>query len=177
MVTAYTAEDLLREVQSTLGEGRMPPDGYLLSEYAALLRSLIFLLPAPDANVTLAPEDGMLATDLCPAQVRRVFTEGRELLRGSLILMRLLPSHPVFCPTEKGIAVSVDTPCTVYYRAAPAVGLTDAFPLDVRYLPMVRTYLLHRACVYVGDSVGADTYCTEYNRMLADFKAENGVRV
>lgn len=176
MVT-YTTEMLLREVQSDLGDAQMPPEDYLLSEYTALLRSLVFLLPAPDASCTLMPTDGMLETELCPAQVRRVFSDGRELLRGSMTLLRLLPSHAVFCPTEDGIAVTVASPCTVYYRKAPATDLADAFPLDVRFLPMVRAYLLHRACVYVGDGVGADMHSAEYNRMLADFKAENGVRV
>ncbi len=175
MVT-YTTEDLLREVQNDLGEGRIPPDDYLLSEYTAFLRSLVFSLPGADAVCLLTPADGVLHTDLCPAQVRRVLTENRELFRGSCTLMRILPHRGIYCPTEEGILVTVTEDCTVYYRKTPATDLADAFPLDIRYLPLVRAYLLHRACLYVGDSVGADMHAVEYNRLLDAFRAENGVR-
>lgn len=172
----YTAETLLAEVQGDFTGRHTPPTDYLLSEYAALLRSLVFALPESDAVCTLTPADGVLVTDITPPQVRRVLSDGIELVRGSRTLLDLLPRAALYCPTEGGIFVTVTDPCTVYYRKAPAVALSDAFPLDCRYIPLVRAYLSHRACLYIGDTVGADVYGAEYNRLLADFKAENGVQ-
>lgn len=172
----YTAESLLAEVQGDFTGRHMPPIEYLLSEYAALLTSLVFALPESDAACTLSPVDGVLVADITPPQVRRVLSDGVELVRGSRTLLDLLPHAALYCPTEDGIRVTVSGECTVYYRKAPLTGLADSFPLDCRYIPLVRAYLSHRACLYIGDTVGADVYGVEYNRLLADFKAENGVQ-
>lgn len=173
----YTAEALLSEVQGDFLGRHTPPTDYLLSEYAALLTSLVLSLPGSDGECVLTAENGKLPTDIAPQQVRRVFCGETELLRGSAALLALLPSAPVYCPTADGIAVNTDGEHTVYYRKLPAATLTEPFPLDIRYLPMMRAYLAHRTCLYIGDTVGADVYGAEYNRMLADFQAENGVRV
>ena len=175
MVT-YTAKKLLAEVQTDLGDGCTPPTDYLHSEYVALLTALVCSLPAADASVTLTPADGRLATELSASQIRRVLAGKRELLRGSGTLLHLLPHAPIYAPDADGIAVNVSVPCTVYYRRAPATGLDDPFPLEIRYLPLVRAYLRHRACLYTGDLMGADAFCTEYNRLLAEFRTENGVQ-
>lgn len=173
----YTAEQLITEAQGNFTGGLVPPTEYLLSEYTLLVRSLCLLLPGSDAQCTLTPADGKLETDLSPAQIRRVFCGEDELLRGSEALLALLPDAKLYAPTADGIAVSVTEGCTVYYRALPDVSLAAAFPLDARYVPLARAWLCHRAFLYAGDFESADAFGTEYNRLLADFKAENGVTV
>ena len=174
-----TAEELLGEIQSGFIPDFMPPTAYLLSEYNMLLRSLYLLLPGSDASVTLTPTDGKLMCELACEQIRRVFAGERELLCASPALYAVLEGDGVYCPTEEGILVGADEDCTVYYRTLPTVltemTATQNIPLDLRYLPLVRAWLCHRAYLYLCDFDSADAFGSEYNRLLADYKAENGV--
>ena len=174
-----TAEELFTEIQGGFAPDFTPPTAYLLSEYNMLLRSLYLLLPGSDADVTLTPTDGKLETELLPEQIRRVFAGERELLRASPSLYAVMEGEGVYCPTEEGVLVGSDEDCTVYYRALPTVltemTVTENIPLDLRWLPLLRAWLCHRAHLYLGDFDSADAFGTEYNRLLADYKAENGV--
>lgn len=174
-----TVDELLTEIQSGFAPDFTPPTEYLLSEYNMLLRSLYLLLPGSDASVTLMPTDGKFVCELIPEQIRRVLAGDRELLRASRALYDVMEGDGVYCPTEEGILVGTDGDCTVYYRTLPTVltylSPTEAIPLDVRYLPLVRAWLCYRAYLYLCDFDSADAFGTEYNRLLADFKAENGV--
>lgn len=174
-----TVQALLDEVRSGFSTEFTPPDAYLLSEYNALLRSLQLLLPASDASVVLTPADGKLETDLVPEQVRRVFCGERELLKVSKTLFDVMGDERLYCPTEEGILVAVRDDCTVYYRTLPTEVTEQTaganIPLDARYLPLVRAWMQHRTYLYFGDFDSADAYGAEYNRLLADYKAENGV--
>ena len=174
-----TAGELLAEIQSGFASEFTPPTAYLLSEYNMLLRSLCLLLPGSDAEVLLTPTDGKLVTELLPEQIRRVFAGERELLRASPSLYAVMEGEGVYCPTEEGVLVGSDEDCTVYYRALPTVltemTVTENIPLDLRWLPLLRAWLCHRAHLYLGDFDSADAFGTEYNRLLADYKAENGV--
>lgn len=171
------ARNLIGSVQNEHSGTLQPPEDYLLEEYYALLVKLTLALPGSDANLTLLPEDGKLVCDLVPAQVRRVFCGEDELLRGSAELLALLPHAPLYCPMAGGIAVNTDAECTVYFRTLPEYGLDATFPFAAQYIPMMRAYLRHRACLYLGDFEGANAYGGEFNRMLEEFKAENGVTV
>ena len=174
-----TVDELLTEIQSGFAPDFTPPTAYLLSEYNMLLRSLYVLLPDSDASITLAPADGVLSADLVPEQIRRVFAGERELLRASKTLFDVVEGDGMYCATEDGILVAGATECTVYYRALPKIiteqTILSQIPLDLRYLPLVRAWLCHRAYLYLGDFDSADVFGTEYNRLLADYKAENGV--
>ena len=176
---SMTAEALIGEIQSGFAPDFTPPTEYLLSEYNMLLRALYLLLPGSDGSVTLTPTDGKLVCGLIPEQIRRVFAGERELLRASQTLYDALEGEGVYCPTEDGIAVGVSEDCTVYYRTLPTVltelTAAECIPLDLRYLPLLRAWLCHRAYLYLCDFDSADALSTEYNRLLADFKAENGV--
>lgn len=176
---SMTAEELVGEIQSGFASDFTPPTEYLLSEYNMLLRALYLLLPGSDASVALTPTDGKLVCGLIAEQIRRVFAGERELLRASHALYVVMEGDGVYCPTEEGILVGTDEVCTVYYRTLPTVltELTAAenIPLDLRYLPLLRAWLCHRAYLYLCDFDSADAFGAEYNRLLADFKAENGV--
>ncbi len=176
-----TADELITDIQSGFTADFTPPTEYLLDEYNMLLRSLYLLLPGSDASVVLTPEDGKLACTLLPEQIRRVFAGERELLRVSSPLYTVLAGDGVYCPTEEGIAVGTGEACTVYYRTLPPIltmmTATEKIPLDMRFLPLVRAWLCHRAYLYLCDFSGADAFGAEYNRLLADYKAENGVSV
>lgn len=172
-----TARELILEVQNEQSGILEPPEDYLYAEYYALLAKLTLLLPGSDAEITLTPVDGKLICDLVPMQVRRVFTGETELLRGSAALLSLLPQTPLYHPVAGEIAVTVDTPCTVRYRRLPDDDADADFPLSPVYLPLVRAWLCHRACLYLGDYARADAFGTEYNRMVGEYKAENGVTV
>ncbi|MBQ4557559.1 MAG: hypothetical protein IJA60_07935 [Clostridia bacterium] len=172
-------EKLISEVQGGFEGDFMPPTDYLYTEYNMLIESLYLALPTPDASAVIMPEGNMLATTLFPSQIRRVFAGEYELLRASLSLIELLPNAKLYCPVEGGIRVNGTSECTVYYRTLPCtVTEQDAdaeIPLDERYLPLVRAWMLHRAYLYLGDFECADSYGTEYNRLLDDYKKENGV--
>ena len=172
-----TARELILEVQNEQSGILEPPEDYLYAEYYALLAKLTLLLPGSDAEVTLTPVEGKLICDLVPMQVRRVFTGETELLRGSAALLSLLPQTPLYHPVAGEIAVTVDTPCTVRYRRLPVDAIDAEFPLSMMYLPLVRAWLCHRACLYLGDYTRADAFGAEYNRMVEEYKAENGVTV
>ena len=176
---SMTAETLLSEIQSGFASDCTPPTEYLLSEYNMLLRSLYLLLPGADASITLTPTDGRLAAELAAEQIRRVFCGERELLCVSHAVFDVLGDSGVYCPTEEGIYVRTDADCTVYYRTLPTAlteqTLTASVALDLRYLPLVRAWLCHRAYLWLCDFDSADAFGTEYNRLLADYKIENGV--
>ena len=174
-----TVSELLAEIQSGFAPDFTPPTAYLLSEYNMLLRSLYLLLPGSDAARTVSPTEGKLVCEISPAQIRRVFADACELLCASKALFDILDGEGAYCLSDEGILVGTKEDCTVYYRTLP-VEITEqtstaSIPLDLRYLPLVRAWLLHRAYLYLGDFDSADAYGTEYNRLLADYKAENEV--
>ena len=176
----YTAEQLITEAQGYFTGGLVPPTEYLHSEYGMLIRTLASQIAGADLCSTVTPADGKLLLSPAPAEIYRVFCGEDELLRGSAALLAVLPEAKLYAPTKEGALVTVQEPCTVYYRAVSAeadVSLTAAFPLDGRYVPLVRAWLCHRAFLYAGDFSGADVFGTEYNRLLDDFRAENGVTV
>lgn len=170
-----TARELILEVQNEYNGTLQPPEDYLYAEYYALLAKLTLLLPGSDAEITLTPVDGKLICDLVPVQVRRVFSGESELLRGSAALLSLLPQTPLYHPVAGEIAVTVHTPCTVHYRRLPEDNADAEFPLAPLYLPLMRAWLCHRACLYLGDTERGDAFGAEFNRMLAEYRAENGV--
>ena len=139
------------------------------------------MLPTADKSVTLAASDGRINVELLPEQIRRVFYDECELMAASSTLISLLPEAKLYRAAEDGVYVTVDGDCTVYYRDLPA-DVTDAManeakiPLDVRYIPLLRAWLMRFVCLYVGDFDGANAYGEEYNRYLDEYIRENGVR-
>lgn len=176
-----TVNKLINEIIESF-EGEMVPDfHYLLDEYNGFVRSLYLMLPSADEKLVAEVSDGKAESTLLPAQIRRVFSDDRELLRASKELVELLPEAKLYYAADDGIYVTVSGECTVYYRAVPdAVGdvasLETNVPGDERMLSLIRTYLSRCAYFYVGDSDSADAYATEYNSLLEDYKRENGVR-
>ncbi|MBQ8837605.1 MAG: hypothetical protein IJ002_08915 [Clostridia bacterium] len=177
---SMTVNELITEIINGF-EGEFVPDyDYLIDEYNSLVRSLFLMLPCADASLTLTSEDGKIECGLAPAQVRRVFSRGAELLRASKELVELLPEAKLYHAAEDGIYVTVNGECTVYYRALPddvtsGTSLETAVFGDARTLSIVRAYLSRSAYLYLGDCDSADTYAAEYNSLLEDYKRENGV--
>lgn len=176
MKLAYIIYEITLAFDSKLA----PPKEYILSEYNSLIQSLLLMLPDSDGVLKVTPSDGCIETELSAVQVKKVFCGENELLRVSDSLRTVLSCGRLYTPADKKIFVTEEGECTVYYRVLPAevdtetVGSAD-FPLDTRYIPLVRAWLWHRTYVYLGDFESANVYAEEYNRMLELYKAENGV--
>ena len=172
---------LIYEIRNEFTDYTAPSENYLLSEYNSLIKRLLLMLPESDGVLTAVPENGIIETDLSAAQVRRVLCEDSELLRASETLFALLPSGRLFCPREKSIAVSVDKECKIFYRTLPKdvekdTLSTAVFPLDKKYIPLVRAWMWYKTYLYVGDFDSAKPYYEEYERLMALYRDENGVK-
>ena len=177
---SMTVSELINEI--ILGfEGELVPDFHMmLDEYNSVVRSLYLMLPSADKSITAAAQDGKIETELTPAQIRRVFSSGTELLRASKELIALLPEAKLYHAVNDGIYVTVSGECTVYYREIPeTVGDVASLETNVvgdeRILALLRAYLSRCAYLHVGDFDSADAYAAEYNSLLEDYKRENGV--
>ncbi len=172
--------DIIYDVTLTFSDRLAPDKGYLISEYNSLMRTLFLMLPKGDGVLKAVPQNGVIATDLLPEQVKRVYSAGNELLRASDSLRELLPSGRLYTPHRGEICVTVATECSIYYVSLPdtvdetTLG-TAELPIDACYAPLVRAYLWQRAYIYIGDFESADAYAEEYNRLLEIYRRENGV--
>ena len=171
---------LISEIISSFENSIAPDTDYILTEYNSLIRTLLLMLPDSDGVMEVTAVDGEAVTDLSPLQIKRVFYKSNELLRASDTLRTLLPGGMLYTPKDGKISVTVNGECRVFYRTLPndvnAENLETAdFPLDLGYIPLVRAWLLHRVYLYVGDTDSANTYAEEYNRLLDEYKYENGV--
>ncbi|MBE6680066.1 MAG: hypothetical protein E7598_06050 [Ruminococcaceae bacterium] len=176
-----TVNELVLEVSGNFEGEFFPNYSYLVCEYNRIIRTLLLMLPCADASVTLTPKDGKIDAKLLPEQVRRVFCDECELMAASGTLFSLMPEAKLYHAADDGIYVTVNGECTVFYRSLPP-DVTDVdtleaqFPLDARYIPLVRAWLMRSVYLYVGDFDGANAYGEEYNGYLDLFKRENGVR-
>lgn len=171
---------LINEIISAFQNSLAPDAEYLLTEYNSLIKTLLLMLPEGDGIMDVTAESGEAVTDLSPLQIKRVFYKNSELLRASDTLRTLLPSGMLYTPKDGKILVTVNGECRVFYRTLPdevsSENLETAdFPLDLGYIPLVRAWLWHRVYLYVGDTESANTYAEEYNRLLDEYKYENGV--
>lgn len=172
---------LIYEIENEFTDYTAPPENYLISEYNSLIKRLLLILPESDGSLVATPENGIIETDLSAMQVRRVLCGDGELLRASETLFELLPGGRLFCPRDKSIAVTVDKECKVFYRKLPVDVDKDnlsgtSFPLDKRYIPLVRAWLWYKTYLYVGDFDSAKPYYEEYERLMVLYRDENGVR-
>ena len=172
---------LIYEIIHEFTDPIVPSVEYLLTEYNTLVNRLLLMRPESDGTVCIVPEDGILKTELRAAQIKKVMCDGGELLRASDTLRELLPNGRLYTPRDGSIAVTVNKECTVLYRALPSDADSDnytniEFPLDTRYIPLVRAWLWYKAYLYIGDYDSAKVYFNEYERLLADYCSENGVR-
>lgn len=175
-----TVNELILEAMGNFEGEFFPNFSYLVAEYNRIIRSLFLILPSADASVSLTPTDGKIETKLLPEQIRRVFCDECELMPASSTLLSLMPEAKLYHAAYDGIYVTTDEECTVYYRALPAdvtdVEALDAtVPLDGRYIPLVRAWLVRSVYIYVGDFDSANAYGEEYNGYLDEYKRENGV--
>lgn len=171
--------ELINEVTSGFEGELFPSTAYLVAEYNRIIRSLLLILPTHDASITVSVKDKKLECELSPEQIRRVFCGDGELLRASRTLLDLMPEAKLYHVTSDGVYVTVSNDCTVYYRTLPdEVSVTDTeteIPLDMRYIPLIRAWLIRSVYLYVGDFDSSNAYSEEYNRLLEEFKSENGV--
>ena len=172
---------LIYEITLEFADRTAPSTDYLLTEYNTLINRLLLMLPESDGTLCITPEDGILKTELRAVQIRRVLCGTDELLRASDTLFSLLPSGRLYAPHDGSIAVTVNKECTVFYRALPEDADSDnytniEFPLDTRYIPLVRAWLWYKTYLYFGDYDSAKVHFEEYERLLTDYRAENGVR-
>ena len=175
-----TVGDLISEVQTAFAGAFSLPTEFLLSEYNAFARALHLQLPGHDAEQTVTAQDGMLRTELCPEQIRRVYVGEQELLRASAALLTLLDA-PLYAVTQDGILVRGGGEHRICYRTLPAPVTADTagqtpLPFDLCELPLLRAYLFRRAYLYVGDSECASVSGAEYEKLLAAYRAAHGVR-
>lgn len=174
--------ELISEVLDGFEREFFPSDEFVLAEYNRIVRFLWLLLPESDGSITLPVYDGKLESSLLAIQIRRVFEGEYELLRASRELITLMPEAKLFCPSDDCIYVTANGDCTVYYRSLPSeltmiqAQSTDV-PFDMRYIPLLRTWLIRSVYIYLGDFESADAYGTEYNKLLEEFKRENGVSI
>ena len=174
--------DLINEIVNGFEGEFFPNHTQLVNEYNQLIRTLLLMLPSADASVLLPVYDGKLEADISPSQIRRVFCGDKELLCASKTLVELMPEAMLYNASEDGITVTVNGDCTVYYRSlpkelSPVDAISAEIPIDARYIPLLRAWLLRSIHIYVGDFDGANAYGEEYNTLLEDFKRENGVAI
>ncbi len=177
-----TVNELVLEIMGNFEGEFFPNFSHLVAEYNRIIRTLFLLLPTADKSVTLVAEDGKIECELLPEQIRRIFFDECELMAATSTLISLLPEAKLYRAAEDGIYVTVSGDCTVYYRDLPAEitdveALETKIPLDSRYRPLLRAWLMRFVCLYVGDFDGANAYGEEYNRYLDEYMRENGVRV
>ncbi len=175
-----TVEKLIKQVSDNFEGELFPNYGELVAEYNRVIRSLMLILPAADSVESFTPHDGKLDCKLLPKQIRRVFAAEYELLPASRALLSLLPDARLYHAAEDGIYVTVDEDCIVYYRSIPeavsdADSLTAEVPLEDRYTPILKAWLTRYIYLSVGDFESANAYGEEYNRLLEEYKRENGV--
>lgn len=172
---------LIEEITSYF-EGTLVPDfDYLLREYNAIVKSLLLMLPGADASVTVTAENGKINCEVEPCRIKRIFAGEYELLKSSRELISLLPDAKLYHTAADGIYTTVRGECTVFYRTLPELVTAenaDAQTVfgDGALLLLVRTYLERCAYFYIGDYASADACSVEYNRLLDNYKRENGVR-
>ena len=175
-----TVNELVSEVIGNF-EGEFFPDySYLVAEYNRIIRQLFLILPAADKSVCKTPVEGKILCDLLPEQIRRVFCGDFELMSASFSLLSLMPEAKLYHAANDGIYVSTEGECTVHYRSLPeevsdVQSLEAIIPIDQRYIPLIRAWLMRTVYVYVGDFDSANAYSAEYNRYLEEYKKENGV--
>ena len=173
-----TVHELINGI--TKGEQSVPFE-HLVEEYNYILRSLCLMLPTSDASIELSAKDGMLECDLLPKQIKRVFSNGCELIPSSRELIMLLPNERLYHASQNGIYVTVSGTCRVFYRTLPS-ALTPALAMeeevfgDSGTVLLIRLYLERAAYRYLGDYESADALAAEYNARLDDYKKANGVR-
>lgn len=174
--------DLINEITSSFENSLPPSVDYIVTEYNSLIKTLLLMLPDSDGVLKVTSDGGVLQTGLSAHQIKRVLSKNNELLRASDTLRSILPTGMLYTPKDNHICVTVSGECTVFYRVLPddvtAADLDAAeFPLDSRYIPLLRAWLWHRVYLYVGDADSANVYAEEFNRLLEEYKAENGVAV
>ena len=175
---SMTVAELLCEIQSGFSPEFTPSRAYLLSEYNMLIRFL-YLRNGAESVKSETPVNGCIAADLLPEQILRVCIGEQQLLAASRSLYDLMEGEGVYAATAQGLLVAGAGPYTVYYRALPEAVTEETveteIPLDLRHLPLVRAWMLHRAYLYLADFDSADAYGAEYNRLLALCTPENEV--
>ncbi len=174
--------DLINEITSSFENALPPRVDYIVTEYNSLIKTLLLMLPDSDGVLKVTADGGVLQTDLSAQQIKRVLWKNSELLRASDTLRSVLPGGMLYTPKDNLIYVTVSGECTVFYRVLPedvtAESLDAAeFTLDSKYIPLVRAWLWHRVYLYVGDIDSANVYAEEFNRLLEEYKVENGVAV
>ena len=181
MKNKIKVSELINEVCKGFEGDFFPSEEHILAEYNNVVRALWLLIPESDVSVSMTASGGKLECDISPCCIRRVFCGEYELLKASRELIALMPEARLYCPCEDGIFVTVNGECTVFYRSMPnEVSLIEAentkVPFGNEYLPLIKAWLMRSVHLYVGDFEGADAYGNEYNRLLEDFKRENGVK-